>query len=112
MRVAAIHRVLSTLSVEQQVEIMNVYRDVAGWTAEKAVMAGIITTWEEHALVDAATIRSLEADVEQLTADKERLTVGITKLKKKAALDAANFRLLVRALINNDSKLFMQLPLE
>ena len=177
MRVAAVHRVLSTLSVEQQAEIMNVYRDVAGWTAEKALMAGVITTFEENALVDAATLRSyeadleqltarmtsleereqssldagkirsleadveqltahmerlntaittskekasvdaaaihsLEADVEELTADKERLTVGITKLKKKAALDAANFRLLVRALINNDSKLFMQLPLE
>ena len=182
MRVAAVHRVLSTLSVEVQAEIMNVYCDVVGWTTHMERIIVGVTRLEENALVDASTIRSLEADVEQLTAHmerlntvittskettsvdaanirsleadvkeltnnkerliiviatseerasvdatkirsleadvegltahKERLTFGITKLKKKAALDAANFRLLVRALINNDSKLFMQLPLE
>lgn len=108
MRIAAVHRVLSTLTVEQQAEIMNVYRDVAGWTAIKAVMVGaitrlvgVITRLEEKASVDAAMIRSLEADVEELTADKERLAVGITELEEKATLDAAN-----------DSKLIMQLPLE
>ena len=83
MRVAAVHRVLSTLSVEVQAEIMNVYCDVVGWTTHMERIIIGVTRLEENALVDASTIRSLEADVEQLTAHMERLNTAITTSRRK-----------------------------